>query len=169
MSRPGVDLSDPMAHVLVDESGCWRWQRAVNKVTGYGTLGARYAHRVYYELHVGPIPAGLTIDHLCRVRDCVNPEHLEAVTIRENILRSENPAARNARRTHCPEGHPFDDENTGRINTRRRSESFRICRECNRAKQRAEYQRRKATGTVPPSQTSEARKARRDARKAVAS
>ena len=71
-----------------------------------------YAHRLAYELVKGPISDGLQIDHLCRNRACINPDHLEAVTQRENILRGEGVAALNARKTHCPQGHAYDEENT---------------------------------------------------------
>ena len=67
-----------------------------------------YAHRAVYDYLVGPIPAGLTIDHLCRVRNCVNPAHLEPCTIRENILRSDGLAALNAKKETCRCGRRFD-------------------------------------------------------------
>lgn len=83
------------------ETPCWVWQRFKNE-HGYGMkrIGAvvRLAHRVYYEMHVGPVADGLCLDHLCRVRECVNPAHLEPVTWRENILRGNGMAARYARR-----------------------------------------------------------------------
>lgn len=73
-----------------DESSCWLWQKTIAR-HGYGIImnkGKRiYAHRLSYETHVGPIPEGLTIDHLCRVRSCVNPKHLEPVTRGENARR----------------------------------------------------------------------------------
>lgn len=85
--------------------GCWEWQSWENGV-GYGRFFYQgkdwYAHRWAYYAWVGPIPEGLVIDHLCRNTICVNPDHLEAVTQQENILRSEP-----AQRTHCPQGHLY--------------------------------------------------------------
>jgi hypothetical protein len=90
---------------------CWLWEGGINE-WGYGQFwvgGTRkkMAHRVSYELYIGPIPEGLTIDHLCRVPACVNPAHMEVVTVAENILRGTGPSANYARRTHCENGHPF--------------------------------------------------------------
>jgi hypothetical protein len=94
---------------------CWLWvgtrdQKDYGKFWN-GTT-AVIAHRYAYELLVGPIPDGLHIDHLCRVHRCVNPDHLEAVTNRENVLRGEGPTAINAAKTHCIHGHEFTPENT---------------------------------------------------------
>lgn len=105
---------------LVDKSGdCWLWMGA--KWKGYGQFGVqqspgvwplRKAHRVAYELIVGPIPDGMQLDHLCRNPSCVNPDHLEPVTNRENGLRGVSIAATNAKKTHCPQGHEYTFENT---------------------------------------------------------
>ena len=94
--------------------GCWLWTASTNW-RGYGEFRLegknRAAHRLAYESEVGPIPDGYEIDHLCRVRNCVNPAHLEAVTHRENLLRGETLPARAAAKTHCPQGHPYSGDN----------------------------------------------------------
>lgn len=94
---------------------CWPWIGVIQP-RGYGIFGMNgkkvLAHRVAYELAIGPIPDGLQIDHVrargCTRRDCVNPGHLEPVTGQENNLRSTNVSAINAAKTHCPKGHPYD-------------------------------------------------------------
>lgn len=95
---------------LDDGVWCWEWQAGKHPL-GYGqfSLGARshLAHRVAYEHFRGPIPVDLELDHLCRVRHCVNPWHLEPVTHQENVRRGHN-----AIKTHCPHGHAYDDANT---------------------------------------------------------
>ena len=96
-------------------SGCWLWMMAPSD-TGYGLVtgvGRKrlLAHRVSYETFKGPISEGLSLDHLCRVRACVNPDHLEAVTHRENCLRGISPCAISARKTHCINGHEFSGRN----------------------------------------------------------
>lgn len=123
--------------------GCWLWLGSINE-HGYGViwLGTRRtrAHRFGYELIIGPVSEGLDLDHLCRVRSCVNPAHLEPVTRQVNLLRGETIAAAAAQRTHCPAGHEYTPENT-RINR-----GSRICRECARIRDRARnrIRRRKA-------------------------
>jgi hypothetical protein len=116
--------------IEIRPDGCWGWM-AARKDNGYGSFGTArqtwYAHRFAYEWLVGPIPEGLEIDHLCRVRECVNPAHLEAVTHRENIRRGES-GSNYSSRTHCKYGHPFDGENL-----MVRSEGYgRRCRICAR-------------------------------------
>lgn len=131
------------ARVRKQPSGCWQWTGHITP-TGYGTftlwLGGKQknyrAHRWAYEHFIGPIPDGLTLDHLCRNRACVNQQHLEPVTIRENTLRGEGFAAANASKTHCKRGHVFDEANTciGR-------NGYRQCRTCNREKMRVRRRR----------------------------
>lgn len=142
------------ALVRVDESGCWIWTGGTSRISGYGHSshrpgkGSQYAHRNSYEFVRGPIPAGLTIDHLCRVRACVNPDHLEAVTSRENVLRSPiAPAAVNAAKTHCKHGHAFTPENT-RIQTQPSGYPGRACRTCGRERMRARTARLRAARLV---------------------
>lgn len=110
--------------VIVMASGCWDWLGRIDKTgygrTSYGKPLEQLAHRLAYRLWNGEIPPGLTIDHLCRNRRCINPAHLEAGTARENILRGDGMAARRARQTHCKRGHAFTPENTYLYSNRRR-------------------------------------------------
>lgn len=112
---------------------CWVWT-ATKIWGGYGHFRANgvlvLAHRWSYEQANGPIPEGLTIDHLCRRRDCVRPSHLEAVTHKINIERG-NTGLHNKSKTHCPRNHPYNSDNTF-INSNGR----RICRSCKRARER---------------------------------
>lgn len=101
----------PYAFGRISEKGAWGSQGGYGRVSfGDGTIG--YAHRFSYELHFGPITPGKQVDHLCRQHMCVNPAHMEAVSQRENMLRGESPAAKRAKRTHCPRGHEYTPENT---------------------------------------------------------
>jgi len=100
----------------IPECGCLVFTGNINR-HGYGLIKDdsgkdRTVHRVAYELAKGPIPDGLVIDHKCRVRSCVNPDHLEPVTQRENCLRGIGIPAINASKTHCYRGHELSDENT---------------------------------------------------------
>lgn len=101
---------------IVLDGDCWRWPGA--KSHGHGQIYVerkmRYVHRVSYEEFVGSIPEGMVLDHLCRVRDCFNPSHLEPVTIKENTMRGDTITARHAKKTHCLSGHPYSKENTYR-------------------------------------------------------
>ena len=113
----GTPIERFMRFVVVDaESCCWNWGGYRTK-NGYGAFNGGpsnrtvLAHRWSYEHHRGAIGDGLTIDHLCRNRACVNPLHLEAVSMQINVLRGDGPAARNARKEACPQGHPLSGSN----------------------------------------------------------
>ena len=130
------------------ENGCLIWTGS--RLRGYGKHrfnGKRaIAHRTAYEIVVGPIPEGRTLDHLCRTRPCIWPFHLEPVTNRVNILRGVSPSAVNARKAHCKRGHPFDEENT-RLFKNPWGAVARACKACARAYHeqhgRYYYERRK--------------------------
>lgn len=112
--------------------GCWIWigaRRGRNGCYGRFEVGgvAITAHRISYRELRGPIPSGMTLDHLCRVTLCVNPDHLEIVTGRENTLRGVGASATNARKTACPRGHPYDGV---RLN---KGSLMRRCIRCERA------------------------------------
>jgi hypothetical protein len=126
MTRPAIDRF--LDKILVPATGtCWLWGGARNW-NGYGHFGisdghTQLAHRFAYEFFVGPIPMGLQLDHLCRARHCVNPDHLEPVTNRENARRG----AHGLLVTHCPQGHLYSKDNT-RIGDK----GERHCRTCER-------------------------------------
>lgn len=139
-----LNLLDGIPVVVSIKSPCWIWTRRPS-MNGYGRIGITgLAHRASYEAFVGPIPSGLHIDHLCRVRRCVNPAHLEPVTCKENILRGESPEAKFARQTHCKDGHPFD------VHARRLSDGRpygRSCKRCDARRSRESRARIKARET----------------------
>jgi len=126
---------------IVAPSGHWIWT-ANTLPNGYGQMDKKYAHRLSYEFYVGEIPEGLVIDHLCRVRNCVNPAHLQPVTQKINHHRGNATQAviasnvkRGQARTHCPQGHEYTPDNT-RIEVKKNGNEIRRCRMCDREKAR---------------------------------
>lgn len=142
MHRRPQPLLDRLADKFTVGDGCWQWQ-AARKPSGYGVFRDagknRPAHRVVYEVFVGPVPAGLDLDHLCRNRGCVRPDHLEPVTRSENLRRGIGGEARReqaAAMTTCKNGHPWTPENT-------RQGKQRHCRACAREATRRYRERSK--------------------------
>lgn len=134
--------------VKVDKDGpggCWLWTASQNG-RGYGQIRVSgrllYAHRVAYELEVGPIPEGLTIDHLCRNPSCVRPDHLEIVTMKVNALRGTSPPAQNAEKERCQRGHPLTESNLVRLTGKR--EGHRRCKQCHSERQRRYNRKQRA-------------------------
>ncbi len=114
-----------MERVLPEpNSGCWLWMGRGHS-QGYGRLGESFAHRLSYETFKGPIPEGLQIDHLCRVRLCVNPAHLEAVEWHENWRRGESTSAKQSRQQECVRGHSLTGTNL--VSNSRGTRQCRIC------------------------------------------
>jgi len=134
VSRWHPETAEERFWVKVDASGdCWEWTAGANAL-GYGTFVPDSAskkkvkaHRFAWETLIGPIGKGLVIDHLCRNPRCVNPDHLEPVTQRMNIMRGYSRSVRNAKVTHCPRGHEYDE-----ANTRFDPNGGRKCRACHR-------------------------------------
>lgn len=162
MNRPHRGVRAPRARMSIKErigrnvtvdpiTECWVWTgRLMN--AGYGQLTyvqvgyktvTLLAHRASYEVHIGEIPQGKYLDHLCRVRACVNPGHLEPVVPRENVMRSPiAQGALNAAKTHCAKGHPYSPENTYVYDMRpTRSTTTRICKTC-----RSEWRKKSRSG-----------------------
>jgi len=117
-------------YTINPDTGCWEW-KGNTTTNGYGKWQRgsghreRAAHRIVWEHYKDQaIPEGMQLDHLCRTRNCVNPEHLEVVTPSENTLRQDHAERR---KTHCPKGHEYNE-----TNTRKTPSGKRVCRECDR-------------------------------------
>jgi hypothetical protein len=119
---------------------CWEWRGAISD-NGYGTfnipsctdMGGLLAHRLAYELAIGPIPMNTEIDHLCRNRWCIRPSHLEVVSRRDNVLRSWAPTARLHRLGKCKRGHLLSE------GYQRKDTGAKMCRVCKRIRERKRY------------------------------
>ena len=134
-----------LRRVKVDANGCWIWQGRLS-ARGYASIRvdrswSTSAHRASYFLAHGYVENNLDIDHLCRVTSCVNPDHLEAVTHRENILRGDTFAARHAAKTHCPKGHPLSKNNLVEYDLKK---GMRKCKTCTYARNESRRKRTRA-------------------------
>lgn len=134
------------AHVINRTSfdgpgGCWEWQ-GTRRENGYGVVSyvrdgvtrRLLAHRLALHLAGRPVPESMTVDHLCRNRACLNPDHLEVVSLVINVMRGDGFYAMNARKTHCAHGHEFTPENTGTRTTK--AGTARYCKACVRMRQK---------------------------------
>ena len=150
IARPSIPTKTlsrymPRIEARIDKTGgpdaCWPWLGEMNN-KGYGRVAIhqfgvrvrKVVHRVYFEALVGSLAPDVVIDHLCRNRCCMNLRHMEPVTSRENTLRGFSFAALEARLTHCPYGHPYNEANTGHWHPGK--PSWRSCRECHRINHR---------------------------------
>lgn len=130
-------LADLESHYMPEpNTGCWLWLDAIHH-NGYGRFRVKgreiLAHRASYEFYIGQIPQILEIDHLCRNRICVNPEHMELVTRRVNVLRGVGISANNAKKAQCPRGHAYDKFRT------RGARIERVCSRCRAESSRKFY------------------------------
>lgn len=140
MGRPANTVERMLRNV--DQSGdCWIWTGLIGH-NGYGKTKIKFrtllAHRAFYEHYKGAIPDGFQVDHLCAMRNCVNPDHLEAVPPHINNARSESPSALNRMKDDCKRGHPLSGDNLF-VNNR----GQRICRICQRQIQARHYAKRR--------------------------
>lgn len=138
-NRPGTPIKDRLhSTVLIAENGCWEWQAYRHHKGGYGRVWyqdrLQMAHRVSYMVFVGPIPEGMTVDHLCFNGGCINPEHLRLLSHLENSRLQRKGLA-----THCQRGHEFTPENTWTASGTRRT-----CKTCAQARYKPVAQRRTA-------------------------
>lgn len=149
-----TDLPERVQNKILPEpnSGCWLWVGAIRHGDGYGSAynpKKKYpgvAHKIVYKILKGEVPEGLDLDHLCRVRSCVNPDHLEPVTRKVNVNRgkhSERLYKRNASITHCPKGHEYSGNNLLVYTKIKRGKlcQIRRCRICNTQQAKDSYHR----------------------------
>lgn len=135
MRKEPFTRDELLARIQVTDADCWEWTGPIDR-DGYGRALRNLAHREMVLAFGRDIPTGMQVDHLCRNRRCVNPDHLEVVTPQENSRRSLSPWGINARKTHCKRGHLFDQANTLWTKSGKRS-----CRACTRERGRAKPKR----------------------------
>jgi len=144
------------SRIAIDHGGCWIWMASLNH-RGYGKFSVieggkrkyKNAHRIVYEFCCGPVAPNLDMDHLCRTRQCVNPDHLEPVTRGENIRRGDT-GLRNASKTHCLRGHAYTEDNIYIVRrTNKPGMVGRRCRICELAKAKVARERRSSLECAP--------------------
>lgn len=118
----------PFEAKIKKSSGCWEWIGA-KQSRGYGNYRSKLAHRIAYEKYVGPIPKGMTIDHACRNRSCVNPKHLRVMSQYQNNMISDGVTAKNARKVTCKRGHPLSGPHIRVVHAK--DGTRRKCMKCN--------------------------------------
>lgn len=154
LDRAQKTLRNFLNKIAFAPSGCWNWTGAkleagygkfsVKATNGNGNRPASFAHRISYMVFTGPIPDGLTIDHLCKNKSCVNPFHLEAVTHLVNLIRSGNRVGKHSYTSHCDYGHERTPENTYVTP----SGKYKMCRLCMKESDRRRQARRKAAAAI---------------------
>lgn len=156
MTKPIIwdhDLSNRFDKYVVFTPDCWLWIGACDFEDGYGRFKINgipeRTHRLAYERWIGPIVDAtnkrMVVDHICRKKNCVNPEHLRLVNYRVNAENSESPIADNIRKEECDKGHPFTPDNTYAVKGGKTWPAGRACKTCRREWMR-EYRARKAAG-----------------------
>lgn len=137
MSRKPNTVESILSKVKIDSNECWIWPLSLSH-NGYGLVKfdgkMQQVHRLVYKLLVGPIPDDLTCDHLCRVRNCCNPAHIDIITRVENTRRG-NVGKWRGLLTHCKRGHEYSQENTYTDRN-----GYRVCNECRRISHRRRRQ-----------------------------
>lgn len=144
-----MTIQDILKNVDKVDSGCWLWKGGINS-RGYGVVwvnganGNKRAHQVFYGQLVGPVQAGLVLDHICRVRHCCNPKHMRQITAVQNVMCGNGITAKNTKKTHCKKGHELTHENTYYV-----SGGERRCRICEIEKSRKYRLKKKGTNVTP--------------------
>ena len=128
-----MEMPDEIVSKIKKVEKCWLWTGSIGE-KGYGIYRGKGAHVVVYEFYKGNVPKGLELDHLCRVTNCVSPEHLEAVTHKENCLRGVGVTAKNAKKEQCANGHALSGSNIKIVI--RKDGTRRKCRKCHYLYQR---------------------------------
>lgn len=142
----GDDVTRLSSYTEEVAGGCWLWTGNTD-TCGYGRIRVKgrllSAHRLSYELHVGEIPSGMELDHLCRNPPCVNPDHLEPVTHEVNVQRGDGGRMWREK-THCPQGHPYEGANLYVSPS-----GYRHCRECERVRRRKAKRAKRSAASHP--------------------